>query len=67
MRFSHISDTHLGFSQYGTDERENDFYHSFNQMIDISIKDRVDFVILTGIYFTCHILQEMHYCKWQMH
>ena len=51
MKFSHISDTHLGFSQYGTDERENDFYQSFNQMIDISIKDHVDFVILTGDLF----------------
>jgi len=51
MRFSHISDTHLGFSQYGTDERENDFYNSFNQMIDISIKDHVDFVILSGDLF----------------
>jgi len=51
MLFSHISDTHLGFSQYGTDERENDFYHSFNQMIDISIKDHVEFVIFSGDLF----------------
>ena len=51
MKFSHISDTHLGFSQYGTNERENDFYESFNQMIDISIRDHVDFVIMTGDLF----------------
>ena len=51
MLFSHISDTHLGFSQYGTDERENDFYQSFSQMIDISVRDHVDFVILSGDLF----------------
>jgi len=48
MLFSHISDTHLGLQQYGLDEREQDVYDSFNQAIDISIKDHVDFVIFAG-------------------
>ena len=51
MLFSHISDTHLGLQQYGLEEREQDIYDSFNQAIDISIKDNVDFVIFAGDIF----------------
>ena len=51
MIFSHISDTHLGLQQYGLEEREQDIYDSFNQAIDISIKDEVDFVIFAGDIF----------------
>ena len=51
MLFSHISDTHLGLQQYGLEEREQDVYDSFNQAIDISIKDHVDFVIFAGDVF----------------
>ena len=48
MIFSHISDTHLGLVQYGSEERAQDVYDAFNQAIDISIKDKVDFVIFAG-------------------
>jgi len=51
MLFSHISDTHLGLVQYGSDERAQDVYDSFNQSIDTSIKDHVDFVIFAGDIF----------------
>ncbi|MCS5528541.1 MAG: DNA repair exonuclease [Nitrosopumilus sp.] len=51
MLFSHISDTHLGLIQYGANEREQDVYDVFNQAIDISIKDHVDFVIFAGDIF----------------
>jgi len=51
MRFSHISDTHLGLVQYNSDERENDIYEAFNQAIDRSINDHVDFVIFAGDIF----------------
>jgi len=51
MIFSHISDTHLGLEQYGLEERAQDIYDSFNQAIDISIKDHVDFVIFAGDIF----------------
>ncbi len=51
MLFSHISDTHLGLVQYNSEERENDIYDVFNQAIDISIKDHVDFVIFAGDIF----------------
>ena len=51
MLFSHISDTHLGLVQYNSEERENDIYDAFNQAIDISIKDHVNFVIFSGDLF----------------
>ncbi len=51
MIFSHISDTHLGLVQYGSEEREQDIYHVFNQAIDTSINDHVDFVIFSGDIF----------------
>lgn len=51
MLFSHISDTHLGLAQYGSEERAQDVYDVFNQSIDISIKDHVDFVIFAGDIF----------------
>jgi len=51
MIFSHISDTHLGFVQYHSEEREDDVYSAFNQAIDTSINDHVDFVILAGDIF----------------
>ncbi len=51
MLFSHISDTHLGFVQYHSEEREEDVYLAFNQAIDVSIKDHVDFVIFAGDIF----------------
>ena len=51
MLFSHISDTHLGLVQYGSEERAQDVYDAFNQSIDTSIKDHVDFVIFAGDLF----------------
>ena len=50
MKFSHISDTHLG--QYRSKkEREDDTYDAFKQAIEISIKDKVEFVIFSGDIF----------------
>ena len=51
MLFSHISDTHLGLIQYGAEEREQDVYHAFNETIDTSIKDHVNFVVFAGDIF----------------
>ena len=51
MLFSHISDTHLGLVQHGSEEREQDVYDVFNQAIDTTIKDHSDFVIFAGDIF----------------
>jgi DNA repair exonuclease SbcCD nuclease subunit len=51
MLFSHISNMHLGLVQYASEEREQDVYLAFNESIDTSIKDHVDFVIFAGDIF----------------
>jgi len=51
VRFAHISDTHLGYRQFNLDEREKDFYESFNEAIEKIIEERVDFVIHSGDLF----------------
>jgi DNA repair exonuclease SbcCD nuclease subunit len=51
MSIAHISDTHLGYSQFNLEEREQDVYSAFEQAIDISIKERVQAVILAGDIF----------------
>jgi DNA repair protein SbcD/Mre11 len=48
---SHISDLHLGYSQFGLEEREEDVYRVFHEAIDVSIKERVRLVILAGDLF----------------
>ncbi len=51
MRFAHLSDTHLGFRQYGLYERESDFYRAFEKTIAAIIRERPDFVLHTGDLF----------------
>ena len=51
MRFAHLSDSHLGYKQYGIDEREQDFYDVFEKTIDKIIELDVDFVIHSGDLF----------------
>jgi DNA repair exonuclease SbcCD nuclease subunit len=54
MRFVHISDTHLGFRQYGLHERELDFYHAFEDAVRKIIQLRPDFVVHSGDLFDFH-------------
>lgn len=51
MKFAHLSDTHLGYRQYGLNEREKDFYEVFEKIIDKIIEEDVDFVIHSGDLF----------------
>ncbi|MFQ5921123.1 MAG: metallophosphoesterase [Nitrososphaerales archaeon] len=51
MLIAHISDTHLGYSQFNLEEREEDIYDAFGQAIDISIREGVSAVILAGDIF----------------
>jgi DNA repair exonuclease SbcCD nuclease subunit len=51
MLISHMSDLHLGYAQFGLEEREEDIYQSFNEAIDISIREGVRAVILAGDLF----------------
>lgn len=51
MLVSHISDLHLGYSQFNLEEREEDVYQTFSEAIDISIKEGARLVILAGDIF----------------
>ena len=50
-RFMHFSDTHLGNREYMLAEREDDFYESFRECIDIAINEKVDFIVHSGDLF----------------
>jgi DNA repair exonuclease SbcCD nuclease subunit len=50
-RLLHVSDTHLGNRQYGSDLRRNDFADAFEQAIEYAIEQDVHAVIHTGDLF----------------
>lgn len=47
----HLSDTHLGNRQYGSDTRRDDFTRAFEAAIDRTLEENVDAVIHTGDLF----------------
>ena len=50
-RFLHIADCHLGYWQYNERERYNDFGRAFIEVIEVALRERVDFVLLAGDLF----------------
>jgi len=51
IKILHLSDTHLGNRQYGSDIRRKDFTSAFEAAIDRGIDENVDAVIHTGDLF----------------
>jgi DNA repair exonuclease SbcCD nuclease subunit len=51
IKFIHIADTHLGKRQYNLNERYIDYFHAFNWILDLSIKEEVDFLLISGDIF----------------
>ena len=51
MLISHISDIHLGYSQFNLIEREQDIYDALEETVDKSISEHADLVILAGDIF----------------
>jgi exonuclease SbcD len=49
--FLHIADVHLGYQQYGSATRFDDFGRSFVTTADYAIERQVDFVIIAGDLF----------------
>jgi len=47
----HISDTHLGNRQYGSDVRKDDMIEAFDQAINVALDENVDAVVHTGDLF----------------
>ena len=49
--FLHMADCHLGYRQYNSRERQNDFTHAYLNIIQSAIDRKVDFVLLAGDLF----------------
>ena len=47
----HVSDTHLGYRQYHSEQRRKDFSDAFDESIGIAIEENVDAVLHTGDLF----------------
>lgn len=56
MKIAIIGDLHLGYRQYGLDERERDFYQRWSQIISSIIsRQDIDIVLQLGDIFDTHI------------
>ena len=56
MKIAIIGDLHLGYKQYGLDDREQDFYDRWGQIIeDIISRQNIDMVLQLGDIFDNHI------------
>ena len=52
VKFIHASDIHLGAAQYRNEYRSNDFIQAFQDILELSITNHADFIILGGDVFT---------------
>ncbi len=51
MKFLHAADIHLGYQQYGSKERFDDFSRAFLHIVEQALEEDVDFVLLAGDLF----------------
>ena len=51
VKFAHIADTHLGYRQYGSEERAIDFANAFKRAVEFSLSKNVDFILVAGDLF----------------
>ncbi len=51
IRFAHIADVHLGYRQYGSEERAIDFAQAFMRAIKTALESKVDFILIAGDIF----------------
>ncbi len=50
-RFIHLADVHLGYDQYGSKVRYDDFARAFQDILDDAIRRKVDAVLIAGDLF----------------
>lgn len=49
--FLHCSDLHLGFSQFGLEERFLDFGQAFQELAQVALEKQVQYLIIAGDFF----------------
>ncbi len=54
FRFLHVSDTHLGYNQYGLRQRAVDIARSLKAALEHGVEEGVDFILLCGDFFDRH-------------
>lgn len=50
-KFIHIADLHLGKRQYNNEERYKDFFRAFQAVLNIALREEVDFILIAGDMF----------------
>lgn len=58
IEFVHLADTHLGYRQYGLDERFRDWGNATKQAIDYAVRNDVDMVIHSGDLFNSNKIDQ---------
>jgi len=51
MNFIHASDLHLGYAQYGLEERFRDYARAFKSVINYAIDHKAEFILISGDLF----------------
>ncbi|MCX9084035.1 MAG: exonuclease SbcCD subunit D [Candidatus Methanoperedens sp.] len=51
MNFIHTSDLHLGYAQYGLEERFRDYARAFQSVIKYAIDHKAEFILISGDLF----------------
>ena len=51
MLLAHLADTHLGYAQYGLEEREEDFMEVFREAVERALEDHVEVIVHSGDVF----------------
>jgi len=55
-RFVHLSDSHLGYRQYGLKQRLKDWSRATQEIVDYAIQNEVDFVLHSGDLFNSNLV-----------
>lgn len=56
LRFVHLSDSHLGYRQYGLKQRLKDWSRATQEIVDYAVKNEVDFVLHGGDLFNSNLV-----------
>lgn len=59
IKFLHIADVHLGYKQYGSVERQDDYARAFQDAIQVAIAEEAQFVLLAGDLFHKHSIDPL--------